>query len=124
MNIKKEISCLIKQTDCFQNTQQVLHHGKALIEENKVSFQGKDNHFYEIHFEESTIQLCRTGEQKTVVSLMVGQSGEASVDSDLGRITLETNLLVYKRNSQSWELEYQLLDSQEVLVHNHLYCQW
>ncbi len=121
---KRSVECIIKQQDCLMGKQQILHQGDAVVEGQVFSFYDENGKQTIISFYPEGAQITRKAETETKIDLVEGKSALAEVVSEYGTITLQTKLIYCQKKEESWEIEYQLLDQHDVILHTHLFCQW
>ncbi|WP_314838413.1 hypothetical protein [Solobacterium moorei] len=115
------ISVKLIQYDLLEDKKQILLETNALYDGNTLRYrEGNDGGFHQVYFGDDLISFERKADVHTKITLFDDKNGESTVDSQYGKMYMHTRLCHAERCDEYWSVEYQLISSDEVILHQKL----
>ncbi|MFV0479218.1 MAG: DUF1934 family protein [Anaerorhabdus sp.] len=124
MNKKENMIGVIRQIDYLSKQHSILYQGNLTKMEQSFTFETDDQVINVIQFLKTGVQIDRNGDMKTTIILPYNQLGVATAVHKFGQLQFTSKLLQSHYADGRWEIEYQLLQQQEVVSHMYLRCEW
>lgn len=124
--MKRDVLCLISQTDIVENKTIILYQGQGEIINNQLMYieQFAPYAKTEIKVTEHSIHIHRKGEAETNVNLFHKKKGDATVLSELGELLFDATLKHSEITKNAWVFEYQILSGNEIILHTSIQCKF
>ena len=115
------ISVKLIQYDLLEDKKQILLETNALYDGNILRYrEGNDGGFHQVYFGDDLISFERKADVHTKITLFDDKNGESTVDSQYGKMYMNTRLCHAEKCDEYWSVEYQLISSDEVILHQKL----
>ncbi|MBQ9046545.1 MAG: hypothetical protein IJ120_01480 [Solobacterium sp.] len=117
-----ELRVRLKQYDLISGTQTVVTDSTGFLDGDVLTYWEDDAHRirHEVAFSEERITLKRAADTKSFTVLPKEGTGRASVVSEYGTMWFDTKLYLSRKDEDSWEAEYGILQDADVLTHQRL----
>ncbi len=79
-----------------------------------------DGGVHQVYFGDDLISFERKADVHTKITLYDNKDGESTVDSQYGKMYMQTRLCHAEKCDEYWSVEYQLLSNDEVILHQKL----
>ena len=115
------ITVKLIQHDLLEDKKQILLETNALYDGNTLRYrEGNDGGSHQVYFGDDMISFERKADVHTQITLYDHKDGESIVDSQYGKMYMQTRLCHAERCDEYWSVEYQLLANDNVVLHQKL----
>ena len=114
--IKMKTSVRLKQIDRFSGEEKILVQGQGLLNGNRLLYPESKDAVQSVTFNDEEIILERKADVISRTELRKRGRGKSFIDSEFGRLELETELGRYERNDTVWLVEYRVLSGDEPVL--------
>ena len=115
------ISVKLIQYDLLEDKKQILLETNALYDGNTLRYrEGNDGGSHQVYFGDDMISFERKADVHTQITLYDHKDGESIVDSQYGKMYMQTRLCHAEKCDEYWSVEYQLLANDNVVLHQKL----
>lgn len=113
---------LVTKYDLLTEDVEVLADGLGNFHDGKLTYHELNDpvNKHEITFMDDRIYLRRYAEMESETELLVNQKGMCKVVSPYGVMVLESVLLVYERKEDTYMVEYQIYQEEELISHQKI----
>ena len=115
------ITVKLIQHDLLEDKKQILLETNALYDGNTLRYR-EDNEggSHQVYFGDDCISFERKADVHTKITLCDDKDGESVVDSQYGKMYMQTRLCHAEKCDAYWSVEYQLIMNKEVVLHQNL----
>ena len=115
------ITVKLIQHDLLEDKKQILLETNALYDRNTLRYrEGNDGGSHQVYFGDDMISFERKADVHTQITLYDHKDGESIVDSQYGKMYMQTRLCHAEKCDEYWSVEYQLLANDNVVLHQKL----
>lgn len=115
------ITVKLIQHDLMEDKKQILLETNALYDGNTLRYrEGNDGGSHQVYFGDDMISFERKADVHTQITLYDHKDGESIVDSQYGKMYMQTRLCHAEKCDEYWSVEYQLLANDNVVLHQKL----
>lgn len=115
------ITVKLIQHDLLEDKKQILLETNALYDGNTLRYrEGNDGGSHQVYFGDDMISFERKADVHTQITLYDHKDGESIVDSQYGKMYMQTRLCHAEKCNEYWSVEYQLLANDNVVLHQKL----
>ena len=115
------ITVKLIQHDLLEDKKQILLETNALYDGNTLRYhEGSDGGSHQVYFGDDMISFERKADVHTKITLFDDKDGESVVDSQYGKMYMQTRLCHAEKCDEYWSVEYQLLSNDNVVLHQKL----
>lgn len=111
-----KVSVLLRQLDNQSKEEKILVNTSGLLNGKRLLYPEGKNAMHSVTFGESEIILERKADVTSRTVLKKGGRGESFIDSEYGRLTLETELSRYERNDTDFLVGYKVYAGEEAVL--------
>ena len=113
---------LVTKYDLLTDDVEVLADGLGNFHDGILTYHELNDpvNKHEITFMDDRIYLRRYAEMESETELLVNQKGMCKVVSPYGVMVLESVLLVYERKEDTYMVEYQIYQEEELISHQKI----
>ena len=104
-----KVNIKLTQTDRFTGVQTTLIQTQGLLNGNRLLYPEDKGAVQSVTFSGEEIILERRADVISRTVLRKGGKGKSFIDSEYGRLELETQLSRYEKNDTFWLVEYRIL---------------
>lgn len=105
----------------MEDKKQILLETNALYDGNTLRYrEGNDGGSHQVYFGDDMISFERKADVHTQITLYDHKDGESIVDSQYGKMYMQTRLCHAEKCDEYWSVEYQLLANDNVVLHQKL----
>jgi len=105
----------------LEDKKQILLETNALYDGNTLRYrEGNDGGSHQVYFGDDMISFERKADVHTQITLYDHKDGESIVDSQYGKMYMQTRLCHAEKCDEYWSVEYQLLANDNVVLHQKL----
>jgi hypothetical protein len=115
------ITVKLIQHDLLEDKKQILLETNALYDGNTLRYrEGNEGGSHQVYFGDDCISFERKADVHTKITLFDDKDGESVVNSQYGKMYMQTRLCHAEKCDAYWSVEYQLIMNQEVVLHQNL----
>ena len=115
------ITVKLIQHDLLEDKKQILLETNALYDGNTLRYrEGNEGGSHQVYFGDDCISFERKADVHTKITLFDDKDGESVVDSQYGKMYMQTRLCHAEKCDAYWSVEYQLIMNKEVVLHQNL----
>ena len=115
------ITVKLIQHDLLEDKKQILLETNALYDGNTLRYREEnEGGSHQVYFGDDYISLERKADVHTKITLFDDKDGESVVDSQYGKMYMQTRLCHAEKCDAYWSVEYQLIMNKEVVLHQNL----
>lgn len=111
-----KINIRLIRKDRLNNEECILTEAPALLNGNRLLYSEAGGAVHSVSFNKNEIILERRADIASRTILRKGGSGKSFIDSEYGRMELETKLRRCEKNDTFWLVEYQVLSGDETVL--------
>ena len=113
---------LVTKYDLLTEDVEVLADGLGNFQDGKLTYHELNDpvNKHEITFMDDRIYLRRYAEMESETELLIDRKGMCKVVSPYGVMVLESVLLVYERKEDTYMVEYQIYQEEELISHQKI----
>jgi len=115
------ITVKLIQHDLLEDKKQILLETNALYDGNTLRYREEnEGGSHQVYFGDDMISFERKADVHTKITLFDDKDGESVVDSQYGKMYMQTRLCHAEKCDAYWSVEYQLIMNKEVVLHQNL----
>ena len=115
------ITVKLIQHDLLEDKKQILLETNALYDGNTLRYREEnEGGSHQVYFGDDCISFERKADVHTKITLFDDKDGESVVDSQYGKMYMQTRLCHAEKCDTYWSVEYQLIMNKEVVLHQNL----
>ena len=115
------ITVKLIQHDLLEDKKQILLETNALYDGNTLRYREEnERESHQVYFGDDCISFERKADVHTKITLFDDKDGESVVDSQYGKMYMQTRLCHAEKCDAYWSVEYQLIMNKEVVLHQNL----
>ena len=115
------ITVKLIQHDLLEDKKQILLETNALYDGNTLRYREEnEGGSHQVYFGYDYISFERKADVHTKITLFDDKDGESVVDSQYGKMYMQTRLCHAEKCDAYWSVEYQLIMNKEVVLHQNL----
>ena len=115
------ITVKLIQHDLLEDKKQILLETNALYDGNTLRYREEnEGGSHQVYFGDDCISFERKADVHTKITLFDDKDGESVVDSQYGKMYMQTRLCHAEKCDAYWSVEYQLIMNKEVVLHQNL----
>ena len=115
------ITVKLIQHDLLEDKKQILLETNALYDGNTLRYREEnEGGSHQVYFGDDYISFERKADVHTKITLFDDKDGESVVDSQYGKMYMQTRLCHAEKCDAYWRVEYQLIMNKEVVLHQNL----
>ena len=115
------ITVKLIQHDLLEDKKQILLETNALYDGNTLRYREEnEGGSHRVYFGDDYISFERKADVHTKITLFDDKDGESVVDSQYGKMYMQTRLCHAEKCDAYWSVEYQLIMNKEVVLHQNL----
>ena len=115
------ITVKLIQHDLLEDKKQILLETNALYDGNTLRYREEnEGGLHLVYFGDDYISFERKADVHTKITLFDDKDGESVVDSQYGKMYMQTRLCHAEKCDAYWSVEYQLIMNKEVVLHQNL----
>ena len=111
-----KVSVLLRQHDKLNGSESILVNTTGLLNGERLLYPEGKNAVHSVTFGEEEVILERKADVTSRTVLRKGGRGESFIDSEYGRLVLETELSRYEKNDTDFLVEYRVLSGNETVL--------
>ena len=111
-----KVSVRLKQIDRISGKETILVQGPGLLNGNRLLYPESSHAVQSVTFDDEEIILERKADVVSRTVLRKRGRGKSFIDSECGRLELETELSRYEKNDTVWLVEYRVLSGDEPVL--------
>ena len=115
------ITVKLIQHDLLEDKKQILLETNALYDGNTLRYREENERgSHQVYFGDDCISFERKADVHTKITLFDDKDGESVVNSQYGKMYMQTRLCHAEKCDAYWSVEYQLIMNKEVVLHQNL----
>ena len=115
------ITVKLIQHDLLEDKKQILLETNALYDGNTLRYREEnEGGSHQVYFGDDCISFERKADVHTKITLFDDKDGESVVNSQYGKMYMQTRLCHAEKCDAYWSVEYQLIMNKEVVLHQNL----